>query len=210
MKQPGYILALDQGTTGTTAILVDGSGRPIWQATQEIAQIYPQPGWVEHDPEEIFQSCMTTIEELLEETEVGPRQIQALGITNQRETTLVWERESGQPVANAVVTWIVIRIVAVGFHSVSFSTTYSQQGAVQLAPPYGIRWKSVSGPKKMSDFVIAAMRVEPVFFTQASANVAASWPVAWMISTLLLSLSSATSADETRTVPTRRTASSRS
>ena len=103
MPQQGYILAIDQGTTGTTAILVDGSGKVLWQAYQEIAQIYPQPGWVEHDPQEIFSSCMAVTEELLEETEIGPRQIQAVGIANQRETTLVWERETGLPVTNAVV-----------------------------------------------------------------------------------------------------------
>ena len=103
MVKPGYILALDQGTTGTTGILVDGSGRVVWQISHEISQIYPQPGWVEHDPEEIFQSCMLVTDELLEETETDARQIEAIGITNQRETTIVWDRESGEPVANAIV-----------------------------------------------------------------------------------------------------------
>ncbi len=103
MNQAGYILAIDQGTTGTTAILVDGSGKPLWQATHDIAQIYPRPGWVEHAPEELFGSCMAAIEELLEESEVSPRQVRALGIANQRETTLVWERATGRPVSNAIV-----------------------------------------------------------------------------------------------------------
>ena len=103
MTKPGYILALDQGTTGTTAILVDGSGKVVWQTSHEISQIYPQPGWVEHDPEEIYQSCMLVTDELLEETETDPRQIVAIGIANQRETTVVWDRESGEPVANAIV-----------------------------------------------------------------------------------------------------------
>ena len=103
MSREGYILAIDQGTTGTTALLVDASGRPLWTARQEIRQIYPRPGWVEHDPDEIFQSCMSVVEELLEETETAPTQIQALGIANQRETTVVWERETGNPVSNAVV-----------------------------------------------------------------------------------------------------------
>ena len=103
MTQSGYILAIDQGTTATTAILVDGSGRPVWQVRQEIGQIYPQPGWVEHDPQELFDSCIAVTEELLEETEVHPRQVLAMGLTNQRETTLVWDRQTRRPVTNAVV-----------------------------------------------------------------------------------------------------------
>ena len=103
MIRAGYILAIDQGTTGTTALLVDGSGRVVWQTSQEIEQVYPQPGWVEHDPEELFDSCMAVVDELLEETETDPRQIEAVGIANQRETTLVWDRETGEPVHNAIV-----------------------------------------------------------------------------------------------------------
>ena len=103
MTRAGYILAIDQGTTGTTALLVDGSGRVVWQTSQEIEQIYPQPGWVEHDPEDLFDSCRAVVDELLEETETDPRQIEAVGIANQRETTLVWDRETGEPMYNAVV-----------------------------------------------------------------------------------------------------------
>ena len=103
MPKAGYILSIDQGTTGTTATLVDGSGRMLWSASREIAQIFPRPGWVEHDPVELFESCMAVVDELLEETETSPRQIEAIGITNQRETTVVWERDSGRPVTNAVV-----------------------------------------------------------------------------------------------------------
>ncbi len=103
MIPPGYILAIDQGTTGTTAILVDGSGRVLWKTYAEIAQLYPQPGWVEHDPDELFSSCTDVIEELLEETETGPDEIVALGIANQRETTVVWDRRTGRPIGNAVV-----------------------------------------------------------------------------------------------------------
>jgi len=103
VAKSGYILSIDQGTTGTTAILVDGSGRMLWSASREIAQIFPRPGWVEHDPVELFESCMEVVDELLEETETSPRQIEAIGITNQRETTVVWERDSGRPVTNAVV-----------------------------------------------------------------------------------------------------------
>ena len=103
MAKSGYILALDQGTTGTTAVVVDASGKALWSAGQEMSQIYPKPGWVEQEPEEMFQSIMAVIEEVLDETEIRPQQIEAIGIANQRETTIVWERESGQPVMNAIV-----------------------------------------------------------------------------------------------------------
>ena len=75
----------------------------VWQVSNEITQIYPHPGWVEHDPAELFDSCIAAVDELLEETEISPRQIAALGIANQRETALVWERSSGKPVHNAIV-----------------------------------------------------------------------------------------------------------
>jgi len=103
LAKSGYILALDQGTTGTTAIMVDGTGKVLWRAYQEIEQIYPHPGWVEHNPEELFNSCLAVIEELLEETEISAGQIEAIGITNQRETSLVWDRSTGTPVSNAIV-----------------------------------------------------------------------------------------------------------
>ncbi len=103
MAQAGYILALDQGTTGTTALLVDHAGRPVAQASRDIAQAYPRPGWVEHDPEEIYQSCLLTSREALRQAGVAPVQVRAIGITNQRETTVVWERATGKPVANAIV-----------------------------------------------------------------------------------------------------------
>ena len=103
MPSSGYILAIDQGTTGTTALLVDGSGRVVWQTYREITQIYPRPGWVEHDPNDIFDSVIETVDELLEATEIGPRQIISIGITNQRETTIIWERATGKAVSNAIV-----------------------------------------------------------------------------------------------------------
>ena len=103
MPASGYILSIDQGTTGTTSLLVDGSGRVVWQSYREITQIYPHPGWVEHDPNELFDSVLETIDDLLEATEIGPRQINSIGIANQRETTIIWDRATGQPVSNAIV-----------------------------------------------------------------------------------------------------------
>ena len=103
MTESGFIIALDQGTTGTTAMLIDATGAPLWTASREIRQIYPRPGWVEHDPVELFESCLETIEELLEIAEAHPRSIVGIGITNQRETLVMWDRRTGEPVANAIV-----------------------------------------------------------------------------------------------------------
>jgi glycerol kinase len=98
-----HILALDQGTTSSRAILFDLQGHPCAHASQEIRQIYPQPGWVEHDPMEIWHSQWAVVERVLRESGVAAHDISASGIANQRETTLLWERASGQPVYNAIV-----------------------------------------------------------------------------------------------------------
>ena len=98
-----YILALDQGTTSSRAILFDEAGAVRAAAQKEFEQIYPQPGWVEHDPEEIWATQMATAVEALSRANVAPRDVAALGITNQRETTLLWDRQSGEPVCNAIV-----------------------------------------------------------------------------------------------------------
>ncbi len=103
MANSGYILAIDQGTTGTTALAVAHDGSVAGHAYTEIAQIYPQPGWVEHDPTELFASCEATVGELLASASISPSDVRAIGITNQRETTIVWERATGRPVFNAVV-----------------------------------------------------------------------------------------------------------
>jgi glycerol kinase len=98
-----HILALDQGTTSTRAVLFDAEGKPRARAQQELQQHYPQPGWVEHDPEEIWQASVATCRAVLAEARLAPRDVAAIGITNQRETTVVWERESGRPIAPAIV-----------------------------------------------------------------------------------------------------------
>ncbi len=103
MPDSGYIVAIDQGTTGTTAMLIDATGLPLWTTSREIRQIYPRQGWVEHDPVELFESCLETVEELLELAEVHPRSIVGLGITNQRETLVMWDRRTGEPVSKAIV-----------------------------------------------------------------------------------------------------------
>ncbi|MFI5338076.1 MAG: FGGY family carbohydrate kinase, partial [Opitutales bacterium] len=98
-----FILALDAGTTSVRAILFDREGRIRGIAQKEIRQIFPQPGWVEHDPQEIWSSQMAVTTEVLGRARVRPREVAAIGITNQRETAIVWDRESGEPVHNAIV-----------------------------------------------------------------------------------------------------------
>ena len=98
-----YILALDQGTTSSRAILFDRAGRIRGCAQQEFRQIFSHPGWVEHDPEEIWQSQLAVARQVMKECAVSAGQIAAIGITNQRETTVVWDRVTGQAIGNAIV-----------------------------------------------------------------------------------------------------------
>lgn len=99
----GYILSIDQGTTSSRAVLFTTEGRVHGVAQEEIEQRFPQDGWVEHDPEDLWGSVLRTCENVLFNTKVRPEEIIAIGITNQRETTLVWDRETGLPVYNAIV-----------------------------------------------------------------------------------------------------------
>ncbi|MDP7206121.1 MAG: FGGY family carbohydrate kinase, partial [Pirellulaceae bacterium] len=98
-----YILALDQGTTSSRAILFAHDGTAVASAQQEFEQILPQPGHVEHDPEAIWQTQLETARQVLARADAAAGDVAAIGITNQRETTVLWERDSGRPVANAIV-----------------------------------------------------------------------------------------------------------
>ncbi|MBM4312854.1 MAG: glycerol kinase GlpK [Deltaproteobacteria bacterium] len=98
-----FVLALDQGTTSSRAIVFDGDGRIVASAQKEFPQLYPQPGWVEHDPREIWESQIGVASLALRQARLGGRDIAALGIANQRETTIVWERATGRPIHNAIV-----------------------------------------------------------------------------------------------------------
>jgi len=98
-----YVLALDQGTTSSRAILFDAHGAPVSVAQRELRQIYPRPGWVEHDPREIFSTQREVAREALEKKKIPLKDLMAIGITNQRETTIVWDRQSGEPIHNAIV-----------------------------------------------------------------------------------------------------------
>jgi len=98
-----YILALDQGTTSSRAILFDEHGKPVDVAQREFRQIFPQPGWVEHDAKEIYQTQRDTAREVLRRTEVALKDVMGIGITNQRETTILWDRQTGEPIHHAIV-----------------------------------------------------------------------------------------------------------
>ncbi|CAN7493424.1 glycerol kinase GlpK [Variovorax paradoxus] len=98
-----YLLALDQGTSSSRSIVFDREGRIVAIAQKELTQIYPRPGWVEHDPMEIWHSQLATARDVLAKAKLQPADIHAIGITNQRETTLLWNRKTGQPVHHAIV-----------------------------------------------------------------------------------------------------------
>ncbi|RNC29855.1 MAG: Glycerol kinase [Candidatus Dichloromethanomonas elyunquensis] len=98
-----YVLAIDQGTTSCRAILFDRGSRIVGMAQKEFTQYYPRPGWVEHDPEEIWSTQIGVIAELLARYQVNPLEIASIGIANQRETTVVWDKHTGKPVCNAIV-----------------------------------------------------------------------------------------------------------
>src|SRR4051812_26623787 len=98
-----YILALDQGTTSSRAIVFDHAGAIISTAQQEFQQIFPKPGWVEHDAQEIWASQASVATQALSKADLTADDVAAIGITNQRETTLVWDRATGKPISNAIV-----------------------------------------------------------------------------------------------------------
>ena len=103
MALPDFLLALDQGTSSSRSIVFDTQGRVVAMAQREFRQIFPQPGWVEHDPREIWTSQLATAREALGKAGIGAAEVAAIGITNQRETTLVWNRKTSEPLCNAIV-----------------------------------------------------------------------------------------------------------
>lgn len=98
-----YILALDQGTTSSRSLIFDQQGQIISQSQQEFEQFFPEPGWVEHDPLEIWDSQRSTMVDAVQRAGIDWKQIAAIGITNQRETTVVWDRITGSPIHPAIV-----------------------------------------------------------------------------------------------------------
>src|ERR1700758_2953832 len=141
MAASGSVLAIDQGTTSTRAILFDELGRTRSTAQIELTQHHPQPGWVEHDPEEIWRSVVATCREAAMAAD-GP--IAAIGITNQRETTVLWDRADGRPVHNAIV-WQDRRTVPICEHwrAEGFSEPVAARTGLVIDPYFSaskIRW----------------------------------------------------------------------
>src|SRR3954468_19232233 len=98
-----FLLALDQGTSSSRSIVFDLQGRIVAMAQQELPQIYPQPGWVEHDPKIIWRTQLATAQEALAKAKADAKSVRAIGITNQRETTMLWNRKTGEPIHHAIV-----------------------------------------------------------------------------------------------------------
>ncbi len=119
-----HILSIDQGTTSTRSILFDSSGRSVFNSQLEFTQYFPQDGWVEHDPEEIWSTTLSVVQDVLKFARENDKEIAAIGITNQRETTVVWDRTTGEPVYNAIV-WQDRRTAA-------YCETLRKQGREQL------------------------------------------------------------------------------
>jgi len=103
MSQPGHVLAIDQGTTSSRAMVFDSGGTPVAQVNREFTQHYPRPAWVEHEPEVIWQDTVWTCQEAMREAGIDASGVAAIGITNQRETTVIWDAETGAPIHNAIV-----------------------------------------------------------------------------------------------------------
>ena len=99
----GYLMALDQGTTSSRCIIFDDDEKIVAVAQQEFPNYFPAPGWVEHDPREIWNSQLTVMRQAISKAGLSASDIAAIGITNQRETTMIWDRRTGEPVYNAIV-----------------------------------------------------------------------------------------------------------
>ena len=103
MSKQSYILAIDEGTTGTTSLLINSEGQVVSKAYQEVHPLYPQPGWVEQDAEELFQKAVAGAQDAIQKAGIDISEVKGIGITNQRETTIVWDRHTGKPVSKAIV-----------------------------------------------------------------------------------------------------------
>src|SRR5215470_3334658 len=98
-----HVVAIDQGTTGTTVLVFDKRGRVVGRAYSEFTQYYPKPGWVEHDAEEIWRVTLGVLRQAVRRAKLKAKDVAAIGITNQRETTVVWDRKTGKPISRAIV-----------------------------------------------------------------------------------------------------------
>jgi glycerol kinase len=152
-----YIGAIDQGTTSTRFIVFDRSGKIVSVAQKEHEQIYPKPGWVEHNPAEIWQRTQEVIAEAMQKRSLKPKDLGAIGITNQRETTILWNRKTGKPVANALV-WQDTRVedTVAEFNRDGGQDRFRRQTGLPLAAYFSglkIRWilKNVPGARELAE-----------------------------------------------------------
>ena len=126
---PKYVVAIDQGTTSTRAILFDHAGTPVATGQREHRQIFPHAGWVEHDATEIRDNTFAVLADALAAAGAGPADVAAIGITNQRETTVIWDRATGEPIANAIV----------------WQDTRTQDLVDRLAADGAMQWRRLAG-----------------------------------------------------------------
>lgn len=157
MKTEQFILALDQGTTSSRALVVNHAGQVIAVSQMEYTQIYPKPGWVEHDPMEIWSSQSATEAQALSKADLRHRDIAAIGITNQRETTVVWDKHTGKPVYNAIV-WQDRRTAdyCAKLKSEGFEQEFSEKTGLRLDPYFSgtkLRWilENVEGARARAE-----------------------------------------------------------
>ncbi|MBO7274915.1 MAG: glycerol kinase, partial [Clostridia bacterium] len=152
-----YIMALDAGTTSNRCIIFDKEGNIVASAQKEFRQIYPSPGWVEHDPIEIWESVLSVMHEALLSSEIAPSDIAAIGITNQRETVVAWDKTTGKPVYNAIV-WQCRRTSAYcdKLKAKGLSEQVQDKTGLVIDPYYSatkLRWilKKVPGARELAD-----------------------------------------------------------
>lgn len=149
-----YIIAIDQGTTGTTVSILNHGGGLVAKASKEYPQIFPKPGWVEHNPEDIWKSVLTTLSEAISSAQIEPHKIAGIGITNQRETVVVWDKKTGAPIYNAIV-WQCRRTkdFCEQLKTKKLERMITKKTGLVIDPYFSaskIRWilKNVSGAKK--------------------------------------------------------------
>ena len=152
-----YILAIDQGTTSTRALLYDKNGDIIEKAQKEFTQYYPKPGWVEHDPEEIWNSTLGVINNVIKQSGIKPFEIDSIGITNQRETTVVWDKNTGEPLCNAIV-WQCRRTADIckDLKEEGYEELFREKTGLLLDPYFSgtkIKWilDNVEGARQMAE-----------------------------------------------------------
>ena len=148
------IISIDQGTTSTRSVLYDKDGNFICSAQQEFNQFFPKDGWVEHNPEDIWQSVLSTLQKLVKESGITSSEIASIGITNQRETTLMWNKKTGKPIHNAIV-WQDRRTSEFCHELGSYENIIHKKTGLTIDPYFSatkIHWllKNVEGAKELA------------------------------------------------------------